>query len=225
MFYKYIIKFDNGEQKIIDIQLDPETLRLVPEKDRSFPDWALLDYGKCSVCPHDGATQKYCPIACNLAEVTRTFSDKASTMLVETRVLTREREYFKKTSLQSALSSIIGIYMVTSGCPVMDILKPMAKHHLPFASLEETVYRSVSSYLLQQYLRKKNGLEPDWDLKKLAKAYENIELLNQAIVERVRRSSHKDANYNAVIILDVFAKMIPRTIDQSLPIKGFYKPD
>ena len=221
MYYKYIIKFEDADEKVIDIQLDPDTLNVQTNNGGIFPQWALLEYCKCSICPLDGASHKYCPIAQNLAEVTRAFSDKASTMPVEVRVVTREREYFKKTSLQSALSSAIGIYMVTSGCPVMDVLKPMAGYHLPFASLKETVYRSVSSYLLQQYLRKKKGLEPDWELLKLNKAYENIEILNLAIVDRLRKASEKDANYNAVIILDVFAKMVPRTIDRSLPAQSF----
>ena len=225
MSYKYIIKFDGGEEKTIDIQLDPDTLSLLPREVPDPPQWALLDQGKCRLCPFDGASQKYCPVALNLAAITRDFSDKASTVLVDARVVTREREYFKHTSLQSVLSSAIGIYMVTSGCPVMDTLKPMAAYHLPFASLSETVYRSVSSYLLQQYLRMKKGLEPDWELKKLTKAYEDIEVVNLAIVDRIRKDSQKDANYNAVIILDVFAKMVPRTIDQSLPSKGFRLPD
>ena len=224
MLYKYIIRFEGGDEKTIEILLDSETLNVQPKKDGERPQWALLEYGKCSICPLDASAHKYCPIALNLADVTREFSDKASTMTVEARVVTREREYFKKTSLQSALSSVIGIYMVTSGCPVMDTLKPMAGHHLPFASLKETVFRSVSSYLLQQYLRKRKGLEPDWELEKLNKAYENIEILNLAIVDRLRRASAKDANYNAVIILDVFAKMVPRSIDRNLRFQGFPLP-
>ncbi|HBA59683.1 MAG TPA: hypothetical protein DCZ92_02440 [Elusimicrobia bacterium] len=225
MQYKYIIKFEGGDEKVIDIQLDADTLTLQSPNSPNPPEWALLDQGKCALCPLDSAGHKYCPIALSLSNIIRDFSDKASTMLVDARVITREREYSKRTSLQSVLSSIIGIHMVTSGCPVMNILKPMAAYHLPFASLSETVYRSVSSYLLQQYLRKKKGLDPDWELNKLTKAYEDIEKLNQGIVDRVRKGSSLDANYNAVIILDVFAKMVPRTIDQSLPSKGFQLPD
>jgi hypothetical protein len=225
MFYKYIIKFDGAEEKTIDIELDPATLSIAPKKTRDFPEWALLDCGKCSVCPYDGASHKYCSIALNLADLMKMFSDKASTMTVDARVVTREREYFKRTSLQTALSSAIGIYMVTSGCPVMELLKPMARHHLPFASLNETIHRSISSYLLQQYLKKKEGLEPDWELKHLHKAYEAIEILNLAIVDRIRKFSLKDANYNAIIILDIFTKMVPLAIDKRLPTKEFLHPE
>ncbi len=225
MHYKYIIRFTDGEEKIVDIQLDPATLTIVHKKPVDAPDWALLEFGKCGCCPFDGISHKYCPIALNLADVTRMFSDHPSTAVVDARVIAGDREYFKKTSLQTALSSAIGIYMAASGCPVMRILKPMVRHHLPFASLNETVYRTVSYYLLQQYLRHKKGQEPDWELKKLSKAYESIRVLNKAIVDRVRQASKKDANYNALIILDVFAKMVPWTIDHGLPDRELHISD
>ncbi|MDD2805742.1 MAG: hypothetical protein PHV33_09315 [Elusimicrobiales bacterium] len=225
MFCKYTIKFEDGQEKVIDIDVDPATYTVKPAAGGEPPAWALLENNKCPMCPLDGAAHKYCPIAQNLADITRTFADKASTMVVETRVLTQEREYFKKTSLQSALSSVIGIYMVTSGCPVMRILTPMARFHLPFATLAETVYRSISSYLLRQYLRRKKGLEPDWELKKLNEAYKTIETLNLCITNRVRSASSKDANYNAVIILDAFAKMVPWNIDRGLSEKDLMLPE
>ena len=225
MFYKYIIRFDDGEEKVVDIQLDPDTLNILPKKNADIPQWAHLDFVKCDICPYDSASCKYCPIALNLSEVTKLFPDKVSATVVDVRVVTREREYFKRTSLASALSSIIGIYMATSGCQELDILKPMVRHHLPFATLNETTYRSISSYLLQQYFQKQKGLEPDWELKKLAKAYETIEVLNRAMVDRIRKSSANDANYSAVIILDVFAKMVPWAIDESLSAKAILLPE
>ena len=40
--------------------------------------------------------------------------------------------------------------MATAGCPWTDRLRPMARFHLPFANEAETVYRSVSMYLLSR---------------------------------------------------------------------------
>ncbi|OIO00401.1 MAG: hypothetical protein COX65_10565 [Elusimicrobia bacterium CG_4_10_14_0_2_um_filter_56_8] len=217
MFYKYLIKFDGEEEKSIEIQLDPATLSIIPKPNENPPDWALLDCGKCSICPYTSDMHKYCPVALNIAEITLAFADKASTVTVDARVITTEREYFKRTSLQTVISSAIGLYMATSGCPHMAILKPQAKYHLPFATLSETIYRSISSYLVQQYLRKNKGYEPDWELAKLIKAYEIIEILNLSMVNRLRKASTKDANYNALIILDIFAKMVPVNIASGLP--------
>lgn len=216
MYYKYTIKFPDAEEQVIDIQIDSHTLTAMPASDSQPPDWARLEFCKCSVCPF-GSEREFCPVAANLAGVTRLFADKASVDIVEVRVISHEREYFKKTSLQNALSSIIGLYMATSGCPVMEPLKPMARHHLPFATLEETAFRAISTYLLQQYKNKQKGGQPDWDLTELRKAYKSIESLNVSMTDRVRKSSNKDANYNAVIILDAFAKMVPFSIDRGIP--------
>jgi len=214
--YKYSFRFGGGEEKVLDIQLDPATLNLLPKHRDTAPEWAALEYSKCEVCPYTESSQKYCPIALNLADLVATFSDKASYEKVEVRVVSDEREYFKKTTLQEGLSSAIGIYMVTSGCSVMNVLKPMVRHHLPFSSLNETMFRTISTYLMGQYFLKKKGRDPDWDLKKLVDAYGKIEMLNKALVERFRKASAKDANYNALIILDVFAKLVPITIERTL---------
>ncbi len=225
MTYKYVVKYEEGGETRVDIDLDPATLCTRQDVAETPPDWTLLDCCKCSVCPFDSASMKYCPVAVNLAGAAARFGDKSSVTPVEVRVVAEEREYFKRTSLQTAVGSIIGVYMVTSGCPVMSVLKPMARYHLPFASLNETVYRSVSSYLLQQYLAGRRGAEPDWDLVRLREAYANIETLNRAMADRVRRASTKDANCNAVVILDSFAKMVPWSLDNTLPEEELRFPE
>jgi len=217
--YKYIFKFDGLEEKVLDIQLDPDTLDLLPKKRDKIPEWTSLDYAKCDICPYDSASQKYCPVALNLADVLETFSDKESYKTVDVRVVAEEREYFKRTTVQAALSSAIGIYMTTSGCSVMSVLKPMVRHHLPFSSIDETMFRTVSTYLVGQYVLKHKGFEPDWELTKLINAYEKIELLNKTIIARFRKASTKDANYNALVILDIFAKFVPMTIERTLSKK------
>ncbi|OGS59436.1 MAG: hypothetical protein A3J79_12355 [Elusimicrobia bacterium RIFOXYB2_FULL_62_6] len=217
--YKYIFKFDNQEEKVLDIQLDPNTLDLLPKKRDKYPEWTALDFAKCPVCPYNSAEKPYCPIAVNVAEALETFADKESFRAVDVQVVSDERDYFKKTTLQAALSSVMGIYMASSGCSVMGVLKPMVRHHLPFASIDETMFRTVSTYLVGQYVLKHKGQTPDWDLAKLMSAYKKIEELNKAIVARFRKVSTKDANYNALIILDIFAKFVPMTIERTLSKK------
>tara|TARA_B100000686_G_scaffold86198_1_gene93073 strand:- start:90 stop:251 length:162 start_codon:yes stop_codon:yes gene_type:complete len=48
---------------------------------------------------------------------------------------TDERCYVEHTTMTEAVSSLLGIYMVTSGCPVMDKLRPMVRFHLPLATV------------------------------------------------------------------------------------------
>lgn len=52
---------------------------------------------------------------------------------VEMKITTQERSYTKTTVTSEAISSLLGIYLVTSGCPVMDKLRPLVRFHLPAA--------------------------------------------------------------------------------------------
>jgi hypothetical protein len=106
--------------------------------------------------------------------------------------------------------------MVTSGCPIFEKLKPMVRFHLPFASIEETKYRAISMYLLAQYFLYQQGSQPDWDLKKLAEAYENIRVVNESFCKRLRTIEGKDANLNAVVVLDIFADSVNFSIDSRM---------
>jgi len=131
---------------------------------------------------------------------------------VTVEVIDSRRQYLKDTSLQDGLGSLVGIIMVTAGCPVLAPLRPMVRYHLPFATLEETEFRMISMYLVAQYLRQKDGKEPDWSLEGLQEIYDRVRDVNQCFAKRIRSASKNDAGVNAIIILDCFAKAIPFAI-------------
>ncbi len=60
--------------------------------------------------------------------------------------------------------------IAASACPHTDFLKPLARIHLPFPSLEEIVSRIVSAYLLFQYFRTEQGPPFDHALSGLIKS-------------------------------------------------------
>ena len=159
------------------MRLDANTLALVPAKSVPKPAWTKLKYFQCANCPL-GDDVEDCPVAVSLSALVETFKDAISFEHTTVRVETVERAYEKETTLQKGLSSIIGIYMVTSNCPVMDQLRPMVRFHLPFASLDETIYRAVAMYLVGQYFRMRNGRTPDWDLKHLSEIYAEVAKVN-----------------------------------------------
>ncbi len=119
-----------------------------------------------------------------------------------------ERTYGQETSIQNGLSSLLGIYMVASGCPIMDYLRPMVRFHLPFATTLETTYRSVSMYLIAQYFRSKRGLSADWKLEKLDDLYKKIAKVNKGLWGRLSKASTFDANTNAIVMLNTFGDAI-----------------
>ena len=129
---------------------------------------------------------------------------------------TRNRTYQQATTLQRGISSIIGIYNVTSGCPNLDPLRPMVRFHLPLASSEETAYRAISMYLMSQYFVMRNGGSPDWELRNLVKTYEAIELVERGLSDRLRYASNNDANVNAVILLSIFGHELRMLLEDDL---------
>lgn len=208
--YKYAFKLETGETKEIQLCLDSKTLDIIcqtplPEK---LPAWTLLECNKCPNCPLDSSFYAYCPIAISILSLAESFSDFVSYEKASVSVETDSRFYVKETDLQTVLSSILGIYMVTSGCPIMDKLRPMVRFHLPFASYNETQYRAISMYLTAQYLRYKKGKQPDWDLTGFISMYKEIGKVNRAFAARLREISPSDANTNALVILDNFAMFI-----------------
>ena len=216
LLFDYTFNFENDRQLHFPIQLDPVHLTLLNNEKETVAEWARLENHQCKNCTLKSETHPYCPIAKNLVSILSEFNDVYSYEQAEVIIRTRERTYSKKCGVQSGLGAMLGIYMVSSGCPIMSKLKPMVRFHLPFASVQETIYRSIGSYLLGQYFNHKEGKEADWDLNGLKKSYKEIQIVNYGMANRLRSISVKDANVNALIILDIFAKEMPETIDDSL---------
>lgn len=212
----YLFRFRNGDTREIALLLDENTLALVSEKDIVPSFWSELTFHQCSVCPFDPGRYPHCPIALHLSEVVDMFRDYDSYDDVIVEVCDSQRHYVKETSLQSGLGSLMGVIMVTGGCPVMAPLRPLVRFHLPFASMEETEFRIVSMYLIAQYFRAKNGEKPDLSLDGLQVIYNRVGEVNKSFAGRLRSASTKDANVNALIVLDCFAKGVPFAVRTTL---------
>jgi hypothetical protein len=212
--YKFIFK--SGAEREFNIELDSVTLNIIKTRDKASPEWTKLSCFKCPNCTLDECQYEFCPIAVNMADIIDYYSNFVSYEPVDVIVTAQERKYIQRVTLQHGVSSLIGIYMVTSGCPILEKLKPMVRFHLPFATIEETKYRAISMYLLAQYFLYQHGSQPDWDLKKLAEAYENIRVVNENFCKRLRTIEGKDATLNAVVVLDVFAAGVNFSIDSRM---------
>ncbi|MCK5055085.1 MAG: hypothetical protein KAT34_00400 [Candidatus Aminicenantes bacterium] len=207
MKIKYEYFFEDNLLESFDLNLDDTDLLLEPLPVNEKDSWIRLEFHQCEECPLDTGTHKYCPVARNLLYVLLRFKDNFSYDRVLTRVTTGSRRVEKENSLQEGLSPLMGLIMATSGCPVLDRFRPMVFTHLPFADENETIYRAVSTYLLAQYLKEKAGKEADWKLEKFQDMYARIEKINNSFFKRFRVIEGKDANVNALIILDIFAKL------------------
>jgi hypothetical protein len=211
----YTFRLPDGTERRFAVRLDADTLASVPAEGGNRPPWTRLKYYQCANCPL-GDEVEHCPVAVSLSTVVESFKDAVSFEDTTVTVETAERTYEKKTTLQKGLSSIIGIYMVTSNCPIMDRLRPMVRFHLPFASVEETIYRAVAMYLVAQYFRMRKGEKPDWELAHLADIYREIGMVNEGMTARLRHASTEDASVNALTILSTQGGMIPMYLEDSL---------
>ena len=212
----YDFKFQDGSSKKFDIHLNKENLLLTNDRQQDLPAWARLEYKQCSNCPLDKSLHPYCPIAANLPGIVQEFRDAASKDNAEVTVVTKERAYVKTTSVKEGLSPLLGIIMTTSGCPVMEPLKPMVRYHLPFATLDETAFRNVAMFLVGQLIREQAGKKPEWGIEGLAKVFGEVKKLNKDFSQRMIEAARSDANVHALVNLNVFALMVPMVAEKML---------
>jgi len=170
--------------------------------------WALLENCQCVNCPYDKADKEYCPVALAISPVLFAVDGADSTEIVECQVLTSEREYLGRIPYQRAIYSLVGLLMATSGCSRFEFLKPMARFHLPFANLEETIARNSSFFLFAGYFKK-----PDESLanrlEELTQYYRELVEVNQALLSRVRGALKEgDVHRNAMIVLSSFSQVL-----------------
>ncbi len=211
---RYTFTMNDGTHEVFNIKLDPHTLLLVAERPKVLPEWTCLDFHKCSICTLQNET--HCPLAVSLVHIVKRFNHIISYDKIHMDVETRERFISQHTTAQKGISSLMGLVVAASGCPHTAFLKSMARFHLPLASREETVFRAASMYMLAQYFLHKEEKPVDFELQGLVKLYRNLEDINLSIADRLSVASKSDSTINALILLDVYNKVLPMAIDRSL---------
>ncbi len=212
IIYKYVF-FCEKMQKEFVVNIDSSNLQLIEHAEMDKPDWAKLDKFKCPNCPLNIEEHEYCPLALQIQDVLLFFKEVPSYQKVNIKVIASARTYEKETDVQTGVSSLMGLIMPTSGCPILGKLKPLVKFHLPFANIEETEFKVFSMYLLAQYFKMKNGKTPDWEMKNLNQIYEDISILNRNVAEKITQVENMDAGINAVVVLNNFADSVTFGLD------------
>jgi hypothetical protein len=202
---EYEFKLGDGRTKQFTVRLAKPSLQFIAAPAAALRPWTRLTHHQCSNCPLAPDLHRDCPIAANLADIIEAFKDSLSIEEADITIRSESRTYHKRSSLQYGIGSLMGLCMVTSGCPILDKLRPMVYTHLPFSSLEETLYRAASMYLFAQYFRQQQGGTPDWKLAGFTGIYEDIATVNQSFTRRLLSINPCDASLNALIGLDCFA--------------------
>jgi hypothetical protein len=210
---RYSFDLPDGSQKSLDFTFDARDFRLSNPAPADPPFWTDLTFNQCANCPLNAAEHAHCPAALQMASAIEPLKALVSFDTVGVTVTQAERTVHAETTAQQAMSSVLGLIMATAGCPWTDRFRPMARFHLPFASEAETVYRSVSMFLLAREL---TGASPDHGFAELEKLYENLHVVNRDMSRRLGAAAPTDPARNAMALLDAYTTLLPAALESSL---------
>ena len=211
--YTYVFEFEDGSQRQYDISIDPTTCALIKPIPQQLPTWTQLQHHQCPNCPLKASAEENCPAAVNIALVADHCSEIISHKSVKVRVISPKRTISGKTTVQRALSSLLGLLIATSNCPRTHFFRPMAYFHLPMASQDETIFRAISTYFLAKYF--KGEKSSVFDLNALREIYTNMQTVNEHLVKRLQTAGG-DATKNAVVLLHLLSCVLPLSLEESL---------
>src|SRR5579859_1076088 len=202
----------HNERLSVSLEFDEKTYRLKLADDAVRPDWTRLDFERCPNCnlPDE---QTHCPAALALAQFLPQFESRVSYEKAVVEVDMPTRTVVSKTTFQHGMAALIGLVMAASGCPRTRFLRPMARTHLPFATDQETVFRTLAVHLLGQCVAAGSGAPMAFSFEHLKQDYQELSKVNSAMSERIRAAITRDAAVNAVIILESFTMIAPENID------------
>jgi hypothetical protein len=210
---RYSFDLPDGSQKSLDFTFDARDFRLSNPVPADPPFWTDLTFNQCANCPLNAAEHAHCPAALQMASAIEPLKALVSFDTVGVTVTQAERTVHAETTAQQAMSSVLGLIMATAGCPWTDRFRPMARFHLPFASEAETVYRSVSMFLLAREL---TGASPEHGFAALERLYENLHVVNRDMSRRLGAAAPTDPARNAMALLDAYTTLLPAALESSL---------
>jgi len=215
MYIEYTFEMDDG--KVLNYHVEFERSREKQLNTADYPTWTELNFHKCPNCPLNPDEYSHCPAAIDAQEIVMGFNEVLSCNATNIRVCSSEREYFKHTDAQTGLRALIGFVMASSACPILSTMRGMAYFHLPFASMDEAVFRITSSYLLRQYFNyKKTGEAPDMELNGLKQHFQEMQTLNFHFLERIRAGCEADSNLNVLATLFTISSMLSLSLERHL---------
>ncbi len=225
----YRLTFADGAERQFELHLRADSLVPVGWVPSKPPQWAALQNHQCKNCPLSSDKSPYCPAALNLAKLAEQSRDLDMLDSVTLKVLMSGRVVALSTTVQKAIGSFIGLLLATSDCPHAAFFRPLARFHMPLASEAETMYRAASSYLLAQTFRQESGQEARFDLEGVVEIYQNLEIVNTALVSRLKASGEGELLAQCMMEWGMLSGMFPLRLDGLLkelrPLFSAYLPD
>lgn len=201
----YWLKFDDGAECHLVWNFDP-SMRQKQPSDLVAPRWTKLSIAQCAHCPLKCDVEEYCPAAISVYDILQPLSGRSGEEDVLCEVRTPQRTIKERVALKVAVGSCLGLALATCGCPVLDLLRPMAFLHIPFASASETYVRNFGMALLGFWLRAQKNMDDGLGLEHFHQYQERLSQINQAMCQRLGGAAQPELGKDAVLVLDVFAQ-------------------
>ena len=198
---RYHLKLEN--EKVLTFEVlnkkgvDPAELNAYS----GIPGWVKLECEQCGLCPFTTNDTIYCPAAFELQDVISQCRKFASYEQVEFSKETEKGTITTKTDMQKALFSVIGEKAISSACTVLNSRQWSLDYYSMITTPENIFYRSLSTYLVRQFLIGSSGREPDFQLTGHIDYVEEIISVFRSLLQRFRNISGMDSTNNAVIRL------------------------
>lgn len=211
----YRFTIDGGTTETVTLTMGHADFVITPPAEPP-PAWTALSFHPCENCPlppEDGAV---CPFARALSGFIERFDCYDSFQMADVEVITPQRTISSRRPLQQGMAGLVGLAGAASGCPVLAFFRPMARFHLPFATEEETLLRTFSSFLLGRYLQEGGNGAVCIDVEGLRAHSAAAATVNRGMADRIRAAFTKDAVVNAIVILDMFAQAVPYVLKDAL---------
>jgi len=221
----YRFYFQKGHRLEFPIKLDPHTLKSVERVQDDLPEWTALEFQQCKNCPLDSKKISHCPTAVRLVRITNSCQNLSPYEKITVEVVNQSRLVRGEAPAQQAISSLIGLIMATSGCPVTAVFKAMARYHMPLATEDETLYRVASMYFMAQYFKNREGDPIDMNLEGLVSIYQAVQEVNTGMAKRLAAGAETDSAVKGIQQLDLFSHTLPRRLPTSVDeLKHMFLP-
>jgi hypothetical protein len=214
MIVEYTFTLSDGATHSYRVNIDRAPAQADPARPPAA--WTALAFKPCANCPLKTDTHPHCPVALDMEDIANHFRDIHSLEAVTVEVKTPDRTYVKYCDVQTGLRGLLGLIMASSACPITSQLKALSYYHLPFANAEETLFRAVAAYLLQQYFIRKAGGEPDMKLAGLQRLYGDLQIVNAGFKARLDAASENEANIAAINSLNFLSTSVATSLDAAL---------
>ena len=221
---QYHMTTSSGFDETLQVRFDDEMKTVEYAVPNDLPAWTDLKVHQCPNCPLEVDFVRSCPAAAALVDLVGRSQNMNSFEEVDLEVITSDRTVKQTVTAQRAFSSFMGLILPISGCPRLEVFKPMARFHLPLANDDETMYRTISMYAVRQLFRAEQGFEVESDLKGLLDIYGEVDKVNIALNARLEQATTNGATSNAIVVLGSFAVALPGLIDKSVgEIKALFR--